>query len=150
MKSWDPFRDLVSIQDRMNKLFEALLTGPAPLDEEAALGQWQPAVEVLELPDRLEIRCDLPGLRRDGIELHWDDGMLTISGERRRPDAPGEWTWHRVERSWGRFARRFDLPPGFAPDRAEDRLEQGVLTVTVPRSGGAAVKHAESAATIDH
>jgi len=150
VKSWDPFRDLVSIQDHMNKLFEALLTGPAPLDDEAALGRWQPAVEVLELPDRLEIRCDLPGLERRNVELRWDGGVLVISGERRRPDAPGEWTWHRVERSWGRFSRRFELPPGFEPERAEDRLDQGVLTVIVPRSGEGVSLRARAEAAIDH
>ncbi|RMF75774.1 MAG: Hsp20/alpha crystallin family protein [Acidobacteria bacterium] len=150
MKSWDPFRDLVSIQDRMNKLFEALLTGPVPLDEQTALGQWQPPVEVIELPDRIEIRCDLAGMRRDQIDLNWDGTALTLSGERQRPDLAGDWTWHRVERSWGRFRRRFELPEGFAGDRATDRLESGVLTVVVPRDAGAVRLEAEASVSVDH
>ena len=150
MKSWDPFRDLVSIQDRMNKLFEALLTGPAPLDEATALGSWQPPVEVIELPDRLEIRCDLAGLERRQVELHWSGSALTLSGERRRPDLAGEWTWHRVERSWGSFVRRFELPEGFLPEHAVDRLERGVLKIVVPRASGPVRTVAETEATVDH
>ncbi len=134
MKSWDPFRDLLSIQDRMNKLFEAVLTGPVPFDAEGAgIGPWQPTAEVVATPDGLEISCDLPGLDRDQVEVQVEGNELVVSGERRRPSGPDERTWHLLERPFGRFLRRFELPPWADPESVEASLGEGVLRVRFAR-----------------
>ncbi|MDH3283866.1 MAG: hypothetical protein OEQ13_03935, partial [Acidobacteriota bacterium] len=73
MKSWDPFRDLLTIQDRMNKLFETVLTGPvAPGISGEEIGYWRPTAEVVETADSLAILCELPGLDDEAVEIRID------------------------------------------------------------------------------
>ena len=74
MKSWDPFRDLLTIQDRMNKLFETVLTGPVPTGQDGeGVHFWRPVSEVLETSDALLVECELAGLERDRIEIRVDE-----------------------------------------------------------------------------
>ena len=134
VKSWDPFRDLLTIQDRMNKLFETVLTGPAPLEAEVdSVGIWRPAAEVVETQDTLEIDCDLAGLERDQVEVRIDGQVLVVQGERLRPVDAGEWNFHRLERPYGKFQRRFELPAGLDLDHVRASLEDGVLRVSLPK-----------------
>ena len=134
MKSWDPFRDLVSIQDRMNKLFESVLSGPVVAGMNAEdLGVWRPAAEVVETPEGLELSCDLAGIDREDVHLSVDGSVLTVEGERTRPDEAVEWTWHRLERSHGKFLRRFELPGSLDLDSIDAAMADGVLTVTLRR-----------------
>ncbi|MDQ7007721.1 MAG: Hsp20/alpha crystallin family protein [Acidobacteriota bacterium] len=134
MKSWDPFRDLLTIQDRMNKLFETVLTGPVPLDSEGeGVSYWRPVAEVVETADSLEIECELAGLDRSDIQLRVEAQMLIVEGERPRREAEGEWTFHQLERPFGRFVRKFELPEGLDLDQVQAALEEGVLRVTLPK-----------------
>ena len=135
VKSWDPFRDLLTIQDRMNKLFESVLTGPVPLDAEGeSIGVWRPAAEVVETPDGLEITCDLAGLQREEVDVRIDGQILVVQGERVRTEGAGEeWTYHRLERPYGKFLRRFELPAGLDLDQVRAALEEGVLRVSLPK-----------------
>lgn len=134
MKSWDPFRDLLTIQDRMNKLFESVLTGPVPLESEVeSVGVWRPVAEVLDTPDSLEISCEVPGLERDKIDLKIDGQVLVVQGERQRAAGTAEWTYHRLDRAYGRFLRRFELPAGLDYDRVKANLEDGVLRISLPK-----------------
>ncbi|MBP7147998.1 MAG: Hsp20/alpha crystallin family protein [Acidobacteria bacterium] len=132
MKSWDPFRDLLTIQDRMNKLFETVLTGPATDDAEG-INYWRPVSEVVETAQALEIECELAGLDRSAIELRVDENVLVVQGERSRPEAGGDWTFHRLERPHGKFLRKFELIPGLDLDQVRASLEGGLLRVTLPK-----------------
>lgn len=134
MKTWDPFRDLLTIQDRMNKLFETVLTGPAPMDPEAeSVGVWRPVAEVVETADGLEIACELAGLRRDQIDVRVDGQYLVVQGERQRTEGSADWNFVRLERPFGRFVRKFELPPGLDLDQVRASLEQGVLHISLPK-----------------
>lgn len=134
MKSWDPFRDLLTIQDRMNKLFETVLTGPVPFDSDGeGVNFWRPQAEVLDTPESLLIEVDLAGLDRDDIDLRIDDRTLVVQGERRRPEDQGDWTFHRLERPHGKFLRKFELPDGLELDQVKASLEGGVLGVLLPK-----------------
>ncbi len=134
MKSWDPFRDLLTIQDRMNKLFESVLTGPvAPDMAGEEIGYWRPTAEVVDTRDSLEICCELPGLDRDAVDVSVEGGILTIQGERARPDRSESWAFHRLERPYGRFLRRFELPDGLDGDAVAATMSGGVLTVSLPK-----------------
>ena len=134
MKSWDPFRDLLTIQDRMNKLFETLLVWPVSTEQDGeGVHFWRPVSEVRETPDALLIECELAGLERDQVEIRVDEQLLTIEGERARPEDQGEWTFHRLERPRGKFMRKFELPFGLDLDRVSAQLEAGVLRVVLPK-----------------
>ena len=116
---WDPIRDLLAIQQRLDRF--------AP----AAAG-WTPPVDLIETDDAYVVVAELPGVDRDdlSISMH-DDSRLTIAGVRR--ERPGE-EYHRVERGHGCFSRTFHLPIPVDADRITADLHEGVLTVTCPKA----------------
>ena len=79
---WDPFRDLMAIQERMNRLFQETLARQQG-QEDIQAGQWTPAVDIHETGDRIVVRADLPGLEQSQIEVRVDDNTLTLRGDRR-------------------------------------------------------------------
>ncbi len=134
MKSWDPFRDLLTIQDRMNKLFESVLTGPVPMEADGeGISYWRPVAEVVETDDTLEIECELAGLTREQIELRVEGGVLVVAGERHRSQAATQWTFHQLERPFGKFLRKFELPDGLDLEAIDAELDAGVLSITIPK-----------------
>jgi HSP20 family protein len=144
MKSWDPFRDLLTIQDRMNKLFESVLTGPVPVDADGDnVSAWRPSASVVETEDSLRIECELPGVERSGIDVSVEGRHLVVQGERPRPEGSEAWTYHQIERPYGKFVRKFELPEGLDLDSVEARLEHGVLTVSLPKKPEARSRHVD-------
>ena len=123
---WDPLRDLLAIQQRLDRF----KPGPAG---------WNPPVDLHETPDDYVITAEVPGLSRDDIEIQMHDGRLTLSGTRRERDAPCE-QYHRVERGRGSFSRTFQLPIPVDSDRIVADLRDGVLTVTCPKSAEAPIR----------
>ena len=129
---WEPFRDLLTIQDRMNRLFQEGLgrrIGP----EDRPAGQWSPPVDILESDDRIVLRADLPGVEQDDIELRVEDGILVLRGQRKPPADVRPEDMHRSERPHGSFVRSFSLPQNI--DLAAIRASQknGVLEVVLPK-----------------
>ena len=117
---WDPIRDLLAIQQRLDRF----APGPAG---------WVPPIDVHETADEYVITAELPGLRRDDIHIQVTDGRLQISGERRERGLPCE-QYHRVERGHGTFSRTFQLPLPVDGDRVTADLRDGVLTVVCPKA----------------
>jgi HSP20 family protein len=138
--------ELARIQDRINGLFEqALLTSDYEDHEGGLPGTWAPAVDVLETEDSYLIFAELPGVRRDDIQLQVRDRRLELSGRRQ---TPGEnHNFLRMERSYGPFRRTFDLGSPVDVDGIVAGFEQGVLRVQVPklRDAGLEVQIAEEA-----
>ena len=117
---WDPIRDLLAIQQRLDRF--------AP----GAAG-WVPPIDVLETVDEYVVTAELPGLRQDDIHIQVSDGRLEISGDRREAGLPCE-QYHRVERGHGRFSRIFQLPLPVDGERVTADLRDGVLTVICPKA----------------
>ncbi len=136
--------ELARIQDRINSLFEqALLTSDYEDAEGGLPGTWAPAVDVLETEDAYLIFAELPGVRRDDIQLQVRDRRLELSGRR---TALGEnLSFLRMERSYGPFRRTFDLEAPVDVDDIVAAYEAGVLRVHIPKRkpGGAQVEIAE-------
>ncbi len=131
--------ELARIQQRINALFEqALLSTELDDREISPPGFWTPAVDVLETEDGYSIHAELPGVRREDIDLQAEDRRLEISG--RRQPAEGHRSFLRMERSYGRFRRVFEL--GFAIDveGISAQFQQGVLRVSVPKRRMESVK----------
>lgn len=129
---WDPFHDLMSIQDRVNRLFQETMARQRG-QESIEGGQWAPAVDIFETGDRIVLRADLPGMEQTDIELRVDDNILTLRGERRAPGDVKPEELHRAERPYGPFVRSFSLPINV--DQAGIRAVQknGVLEVVLPK-----------------
>jgi HSP20 family protein len=117
---WDPIRDLLAIQQRLDRF--------AP----GAAG-WVPPVDLHETPDHYVITAELPGVRREDLHIEVQDGRLTLSGGRREREVACE-QYHRVERGHGSFSRTFQLPLPVDADGIVADLRDGVLTVTCPKA----------------
>jgi HSP20 family protein len=117
---WDPLRDLLAIQHRLERI---ATSGPQG---------WAPAVDLCETADAFIVTAELPGIARDQVRIEVQDGRITLQG-RRDARVPCE-QYHQVERGHGEFSRSFALPPGFEADRISADLRDGVLTVVVPKA----------------
>lgn len=129
---FDPVRDLFTLQDRMNRLFEeaARRGGESESEGEIERADWIPAADVSEEAGEFVITLDLPGIRRDGLDVNLDEGRLTIRGER----PPQEGTQlRRSERPHGRFARTFSLPDAIDRHAITADYKDGVLTLRLPK-----------------
>jgi HSP20 family protein len=138
--------ELARIQDRINGLFEQALLTSEYEDREGGLpGTWAPTVDVLETEDAYLIFAELPGVRRDEIQLQVRDRRLELSG--RRQTLGENRNFLRMERSYGPFRRAFDLGAPVDVDAISAAFEAGVLRVLVPKrqAGGVQVEIAEEA-----
>ncbi len=117
---WDPIRDLLAIQQRLDRF------APGP-------SGWIPPIDVHETADEYVITAELPGLNRSDIQIEVGDGRVQISGQRRERDVPCE-QYHRVERGHGQFSRTFELPLPVDGERVTADLRDGVLTVICPKA----------------
>ncbi len=103
-------------------------------DGEAGARTFLPAVDILETDGAFVVTADLPGLKKDDIDVSIEDNVLTVSGERKFEKNEDEGTFRRVERSYGTFRRSFALPRGVDPSKVEAKFEDGVLTLNLPKS----------------
>ncbi|HEU4526727.1 MAG TPA: Hsp20/alpha crystallin family protein [Actinomycetota bacterium] len=129
---WDPFRDLVSIQDELNRLFGRTFTGVEPTRPTAA-GAWMPSMDVYETEDKIVAIIELPGIDPKDVEVAVEDSTLTVSGSREFSSEIQEENVHRIERRYGSFSRAITLPQTADTEKVEAAFDKGVLTVEVPK-----------------
>ena len=92
-----------------------------------------PALDITEDDHAVTVTAELPGLKKDDVRIQFENGLLTISGEKRTEDVQKDRAWHVMERRYGAFSRSISLPRGVTTENAEARFEDGVLTVTLPK-----------------
>jgi HSP20 family protein len=124
LAKWDLFRDLRSVEDEFDRVAGRAFSRDT----------WVPALDVRESEDRFDVTVDLPGLGPDDVNVTFEDGMLSISGKREFSAEDRGDTWHRIERSFGTFARSMRLPQTADTERIEATFDKGVLTVSVPKT----------------
>lgn len=129
---YDPFRDLRSLQDEVNRLFSTNLNRVFG-DEGIARGAWNPNVDIYENKDQIVIEAELPGMSREDFDLSFENNVITLRGERRFEKKDESDNYHRVERSYGSFTRSFTLPPTVSGDGISAEYRNGVLRVTLPK-----------------
>jgi len=134
---WEPFRDLVSIQDRMNRLFDEAFRGVpragAPAEEEWAQGSWAPAVDIYEQEGSLVLKAELPGVDAKDFDVKVENNVLTLRGERKFDNEVQRDNYHRIERAYGTFSRSFTLPSVVDTEKIKAEFKDGVLRVTLPK-----------------
>ena len=143
---WDPFRDLVTIQDELNRLFGRTFTGGEQL-RPGASGSWMPAMDVYETEDEIVATLELPGIDPDDVEVSVEDSTLSISGKREFTSEVKEENFHRVERRYGSFARAVTLPQTADTEKVKASFDRGVLTVEIPKVEKAKPRKIEVKAT---
>jgi HSP20 family protein len=127
---FDPFRELTTLQDRMNRLF-----GDVYLRDEdiAQRGSWVPPVDIYETSGRdLVIKVELPDVNREDVEVTVENNTLTLRGEKKLPADVTEEQFRRVERRYGTFTRSFTLPNTVDAAKVGADYKNGVLTVKLP------------------
>lgn len=128
---YDPFRELRSLQDEMNRLF---LSNVARGDErELARGAWTPSVDIFENKESLVIEAELPGMKPEDVNVSIENNVLTLHGERKFEKKDEGDNFHRVERSYGSFTRSFTLPPTVSSENVNAVFENGVLKLTLAK-----------------
>jgi HSP20 family protein len=128
---WDPFRDLSSIQNELNRLFGRTF-GREDEGQPRDIA-WTPALDVSETQDRFVIQVELPGIAPEDVDIAVENSMLTIQGERKFYNELKEDDFVRVERRFGSFARSITLPATADPEGIQASFDAGVLTIEVPK-----------------
>ncbi len=129
---FEPARELGTIQNEMNRLFNTFFETPtAPLN--GAASRWIPAMDLVESDGDLVLRADLPGLSEADVSIELEDKVLTISGERKIAHEERKEGYYRVERSSGSFRRSLTLPEGVDAEAIKATFDRGVLEVRVPK-----------------
>jgi HSP20 family protein len=127
LTKWEPLRDLSRLQDEMNRILEDRLfrTGES-------VG-WTPACDVYEDDEALLLRFDLAGVDAKQVEIRFENGVLTVRGERKLDREEKRENYHRLELSYGAFTRSFSLPGTVDAEKIRADARDGILTVTLPK-----------------
>lgn len=129
---WPAFGRLTDLRDEIDRLFES------PLAEVARSARlfsgWTPALDLYEEKDNLVVKVELPGMKREDIDVSLHDGSLSISGERKSEEKHQDADAYRMERFFGRFQRTVTLPTPVAGDKVKAQYQDGILTITLPKT----------------
>ena len=142
---WDPFRELEDMHSRLSSFFNR---APARLNwgdggESLALADWSPAVDITEDDKEYLIKAELPEMKKEEVKVTVENGVLSISGERKLEEEKKGRRFHRVERAYGAFERSFSLPEDATATDVKAEFADGVLRVHLPKVPAAKPKALE-------
>jgi HSP20 family protein len=132
---WEPFRDLMGLQERMNRLFDESFRGigRGGADDDWALGgSWAPAVDIYHQDSNIVLKAEVPGMDPKDVDIRVENNVLTLRGERKFDESVKKENYHRVERTYGSFTRSFTLPNVVDTSNIKAEYKDGVLRVTLP------------------
>ena len=135
---WDPFRELTSLQNRVNSLFQDF--GRTGQDELTTTGSFVPPVDVYEDEHKVILKLEIPGINQDDVDIRLENNTLTVRGERKFEKEEKEENFHRIERHYGSFARSFTLPNTLDPESVTANYENGVLKIELAKRAEAKPK----------
>ena len=131
--SWSPFRQLSTLRDEIDRLFESPLSALTATSQQFLSG-WAPAFDLHEDKDNLVLRAELPGMKKEDIEISLQGDVLTLAGERKEEQYHKEAEVYRSERFLGRFQRTISLPVQVDVAKVQASYKDGILTVTLPKA----------------
>jgi len=133
---FDPFRDLARFQEEMGRLFDERMVGTGPAE---SLG-WTPACDIYEDGEEVQIRAALAGVDPKDVDIRFENGVLTLRGERKMEKEEKKDNYHRVEMSYGSFTRTFSLPTTVDAEKIRAEAKNGILAVHLPKKAEAKPK----------
>jgi len=138
---WDPFKELDELNKRLSMMYgRAPVRKDSEKEEAMTVAEWAPLVDILEEDKEYLIKAELPEVKREDVKVTVEEGVLTVSGERKFEKEEKGKKYHRVERAYGRYARSFTLPQELDEAKAEAKFRDGVLELTLPKKAAAARK----------
>ncbi|MCX6967216.1 MAG: Hsp20/alpha crystallin family protein [Verrucomicrobia bacterium] len=139
--TWSPLNRLASLREEMNRLLDGSLAG---FSENVGLfGGWSPSVDVYQDKENVYVKAELPGMKKEEIEITFQDGILTVAGERKQESEVREGESFRSERFFGKFHRSVSMPTKVEAERIKAAYKDGVLTVELPKAAEAKAKQIE-------
>lgn len=129
---WTPFRDLVTVREKMNYMFEDAFTSGGE-EKDMVASTWTPSVDIYENENELVLSAETPGIEDKDIEIKIENNTLSIQGERKIETETKEENYHRIERSYGSFYRSFTLPTNVSQDNIKAEYDNGVLRISMPK-----------------
>ena len=127
---WEPLKDLMALQERMNKLFDETFTRGA---QDVDVGVWSPAVDIMEQGDEIIIKMEIAEVDQKAIEIKVEENVLTIKGERQLEQGTKREDYVRLERPYGTFSRSFSLPNTVDRGKVKASHKDGILRVVLPK-----------------
>ena len=127
---WEPAREMMTLRDAMDRLFDDAFTRPLSLRD----GWSAPAIDMYQTDDEIVVKASLPGFKADEVQINITGEMLSLKGEMKREEEKKEKAWHIREQRWGSFERSVALPTDVVADKAKADFESGVLTITLPKA----------------
>ncbi len=135
---WSPFRELEEFSNRLGRFFDAARWPDEAEQEAMAMTDWWPSCNVSETDKEYRIRAELPNVKKDDVHVTFENGILTIEGQRREEKEEKGTKFHRRELAYGRFIRRFRLPGDADEAKTEATYKDGVLDVAIGKAEGKA------------
>lgn len=129
---WNPVRDLLSMQEKMNKIFDDSFR--------TSTGDWSPAVDIMENNEEIIIIAEVPGVSEESMDIQVAEGVLTIKGEKIFPADKQSENYYRLERSYGHFCRSFAVPAAVDQTNVKASLKDGVLKITLKKKSESATR----------
>lgn len=130
---WEPFRHLSSLREEIDRLFDQPF-GAFSTPQQFWLGGGWPTVDLFEDRDHLVVKAEIPGMKKEDIDISLHDGVLAIAGERKTEEKYDKAETHRSERFVGRFHRALTLPVPVQADKTNANYQDGILTITLPKA----------------
>ena len=142
---WEPVKTLEELQNRLSSLFGSAPVRRTDSKEDITLAEWAPLADITEDDKEYLIKLELPEVKTEDVKVTVENGVLTISGERKFEKEEKNKKYHRVERAYGSFMRRFTLPDDADTEKVKAELKGGILRVHLPKSEKAKPKQIEVA-----
>jgi HSP20 family protein len=141
---WDPFKELDEVQNRLSTLFDRVATRRQQVGNEVmTVAEWSPLVDITEDDREYLIKAELPEVKKEDVKVTVENGVLTITGERKFEKEEKGKKYHRIERAYGNFIRSFTLPDDADANKVSAEFKDGVLSVRVSKSDTAKPKQIE-------
>lgn len=140
---WDPFRELEDVSDRLNRIFARPASSGTNGKETMIVAEWAPSVDISETEEAYQIKAEIPDVKKEDVKITLEDGVLTIQGQRKQAQEQHNTKYHRIERSYGSFARTFSLPDVIEADQVKAEFKDGVVHLHLPKSEKAKPKAIE-------
>ena len=142
---WDPFKEMRDLQNRLSSLFGnlALQSGDGNKEETMTVAEWSPLVDISEDDKEYSIRAELPGVKKEEVRITVENGLLSISGERKYEKEEKNRKFHRIERAYGNFVRSFSIPDDADASKVSAEFKDGVLNVHLAKNEKARPKAIE-------
>jgi len=127
---WDPFRDVLSLQNRMNSLFQEFNRGE---NDALTTAAFVPPVDIYEDEHKIVLKLEVPGMKESDLDIQLENQVLTVKGERKFEKEEKEENFHRIERCYGNFYRSFTIPNTVSPENVKAGYDAGVLRIELEK-----------------